>query len=56
MMLLFRGENAVGKVRQVVGSFHSDKGTHKKSIRDTYGDYIVGLDGQVKYFVQPLWR
>src|SRR3984957_10637817 len=50
MMLLFRGENAVAKVRQVVGSFQSDKGTAGETIRDTYGDYVVGSDGQVKYF------
>ena len=50
MMLLFRGEDAVRKVRQVVGSFHPDKGTAGETIRDTYGDYIVGPDGQVKYF------
>ena len=50
MMLLFRGEDAVAKVRQVVGSFQSGKGTAGETIRDTYGDYVVGSDGQVKYF------
>jgi len=50
MMLLFRGEDAVRKVRQVVGSFRPDKGVAGETIRDTYGDYIVGADGQVKYF------
>src|ERR1700693_3535985 len=50
MMLLFRGEDAVRKARQVVGSFQSDKGTAGETIRDTYGDYIVNPDGQVKYF------
>jgi nucleoside diphosphate kinase len=50
MMLLFRGEDAVRKVRQVVGSFQPDKAAAGETIRDTYGDYIVGLDGQVKYF------
>ena len=50
MMLLFRGEDAVAKVRKVVGSFQSNKGTAGETIRDTYGDYIVGPDGQVKYF------
>jgi nucleoside diphosphate kinase len=50
MMLLFRGEDAVHKVRQVVGSFHPEKGTAGETIRDTYGDYVVGLDGEVKYF------
>ena len=49
MMLVFRGEDAVRKVRQVVGSFRTDKPAGE-TIRDTYGDYIVGLDGQVKYF------
>jgi nucleoside diphosphate kinase len=50
MMLLFRGEDAVRKVRQVIGSFHADKAAAGETIRDTYGDYIVGADGQVKYF------
>jgi nucleoside diphosphate kinase len=50
MMLLFRGEDAVRKVRQVVGSFQPDKGTAGETIRDTYGDYVVGPDSQVKYF------
>ncbi len=50
MMLLFRGEDAVRKVRQVVGSFHTEKPAAGESIRDTYGDYLVGLDGKVKYF------
>lgn len=50
MMLLFRGEDAVRKVRQVVGSFQPDKAAAGETIRDTYGDYIVDADGQVKYF------
>ena len=50
MMLVFRGEDAVRKVRQVVGSFSSDKGTAGETIRDTYGDFILAPDGQVKYF------
>src|SRR5579859_6616991 len=50
MMLLFRGEDAVRKVRQVVGSFQPDKGAAGETIRDTYGDYVVGPDGHVKYF------
>jgi len=50
MMLLFRGVDAVRKVRQVVGSFRTDKPAAGESIRDTYGDYIVGPDGQTKYF------
>jgi nucleoside diphosphate kinase len=50
MMLLFRGEDAVRKVRQVVGNFQADKGAAGETIRDTYGDYVVDPDGQVKYF------
>jgi nucleoside diphosphate kinase len=50
MMLLFRGEDAVRKVRQVIGSFQPDKAASGETIRDTYGDYIVDPDGQVKYF------
>ncbi len=49
MMLVFRGEDAVRKVRQVVGSFRTDKPAGE-TIRDTYGDYIVSPNGQVKYF------
>ncbi|MEI6083450.1 MAG: nucleoside-diphosphate kinase [Verrucomicrobiota bacterium] len=50
MMLVFRGEDAVKKVRQTVGNITQEKGPAGESIRDTYGDYIVGPDKQVKYF------
>ncbi|MCG3150594.1 MAG: Nucleoside diphosphate kinase [Verrucomicrobiae bacterium] len=50
MMLVFRGEDAVKKVRQAVGNIQQDKGPAGESIRDTYGDFIVGPDKQVKYF------
>lgn len=49
LMLLFKGENAVAKVRNCVGDV-SHRSITGESIRDTYGDYIVGEDGQVKYF------
>jgi nucleoside diphosphate kinase len=53
MMLVFRGEDAVRRVRQqAVGSFQPEKGTAGETIRDTYGDFIVGPDGQVKY-IEP---
>jgi nucleoside diphosphate kinase len=48
MMLVFRGDDAVKRVRQVVG--HITHGSGGESIRDTYGDYIVGPAGDVKYF------
>lgn len=50
MMLVFRGEDAVKKVRQAVGHIVHEKGTAGETIRDTYGDYVVGPDGLVKYF------
>ena len=50
MMLVFRGEDAVKKVRQCVGNFDTTKGVTGESIRDTYGDFVLTLDGQVKYF------
>jgi nucleoside diphosphate kinase len=49
MVLLFRGEDAVQKIRSVVGNF----GIHQQggeTIRDTYGDLIMDEDGQVRYF------
>jgi nucleoside diphosphate kinase len=50
MMLVFRGPDAVKRVREAVGSFQPGKGTAGETIRDTYGDFVVNLDGQVKYF------
>jgi nucleoside diphosphate kinase len=49
MMLVFRGDNAVKKLREAVGNIHPEKAAGE-TIRDTYGDYVVGPDGQVKYF------
>jgi len=48
-LLLFRGENAVEKLKKdVVGSltaaFQGD------SVRGTYGDYLVGTNGEVEFF------
>ncbi len=49
MMLLFKGEDAVRKTRSVVGNISLDR-RGGETIRDTYGDTIVGEDGQVRYF------
>jgi nucleoside diphosphate kinase len=49
MMLLFQGEDAVRKVRSVVGNINAER-TGGQTIRDTYGDLIVGEHGQVRYF------
>ncbi|ACD83421.1 nucleoside-diphosphate kinase [Candidatus Methylacidiphilum infernorum] len=49
MVLLFKGENAVTKTREVVGNIsHRSKGG--ETIRDTFGDLIFNRDGSVKYF------
>jgi len=49
MLLLFEGERAVEKIWRVAGSptVRSNTG---ETIRDTYGDYIKGEDGQAVYF------
>src|SRR5471030_894883 len=49
MMLLFRGDEAVRKVRSVVGNLNPERRVGE-SIRDTYGDLIVEDNGQVRYF------
>jgi nucleoside diphosphate kinase len=51
MMLLFRGPDAVGKVRSVVGHLDRDRRTGE-SIRDTYGDLIFDDHGRVRY-IEP---
>ena len=50
MMLVFQGEDAPKKVRAAVGQIGPGRGPAGETIRDTYGDYIVGPDGQVRYF------
>jgi nucleoside diphosphate kinase len=47
-LLLFQGENAVEKIRNVVGPF--DASFQGDSIRGTYGDYLVGTNGTVEFF------
>ena len=49
MMLLFRGENAVRRIRETVGTF-KENFLGGLSIRDTYGDIVFNRDGSVKYF------
>jgi nucleoside diphosphate kinase len=49
MVLLFRGEDAVRRVRSVIGSFTPQR-RGGETIRDTYGDLIIDGDGQVRYF------
>ena len=49
MVLIFRGEEAVRKVRSVVGNLNPERRVGE-SIRDTYGDLIMEDNGQVRYF------
>jgi nucleoside diphosphate kinase len=49
MVLLFKGDDAVRKVRSVVGNLGPDRRVGE-TIRDTYGDMIMDENGQVRYF------
>jgi nucleoside diphosphate kinase len=49
LMLVFRGEDAVKKTREVVGHILNER-TSGETIRDTFGDYITDKDGRVIYF------
>src|SRR5438270_4284338 len=49
MMLVFKGEDAVRKVRSVVGNISPER-RGGETIRDTYGDLILDEHGQVRYF------
>jgi nucleoside diphosphate kinase len=49
MVMLFRGEDAVRKVRSVVGNLSPDRRVGE-TIRDTYSDLILDDDGSVRYF------
>jgi nucleoside diphosphate kinase len=49
MMLLFKGEEAVRKVRSVIGNISAER-RGGETIRDTYGDLIMDEHGTVKYF------
>lgn len=49
LVLLFKGEDAVRKVRTVVGNISATR-TGGETIRDTYGDLILDEAGHVRYF------
>lgn len=49
LLLVFRGEDAVVKLRAAVGSITSGRPAGE-TIRDTYGDYITDENGKVVYF------
>jgi len=49
MAMLFRGDDAVRKVRSVVGNLSPER-RGGETIRDTYSDLILDDDGKVRYF------
>jgi len=49
MMLVFQGENAVAKLRDVVGFFARNRYAGQ-TIRDTYGDLVCDDQGEIRYF------
>jgi len=49
MVLLLRGEDAVAKVRAVVGNFSTNR-IGGETIRDTYGDLVMDEHDNVVYF------
>lgn len=49
MMLLFKGEDAVRKVRSVIGNIRAER-TGGETIRDTYGDIVLDENAKVTYF------
>ena len=49
MMLLLQGEDAVRKVRSVVGNISAER-SGGETIRDTYGDLVLDETGNVNYF------
>ncbi len=49
LLLVFRGDGAIAKIRNVVGHIVNER-TSGETIRDTFGDYITDKDGNVTYF------
>ncbi len=49
MLLVFKGEDAVTKIRSTVGHIVNER-TSGETIRDTYGDYMADASGNVTYF------
>ena len=49
LMLLFQGDDAVRKVRSVIGNISAERRSGE-TIRDTYGDLILDEGGNVRYF------
>ena len=54
MILLFQGDDAVRKVRSVIGNIGPDR-RGGETIRDTYGDIILDERGEVR-MNRRYWR
>ncbi len=48
MLLLFKGPDAIEKIKRVAGSF--TRQVQGDTLRGTYGDYLEGTDGRVEFF------
>ncbi len=48
MLLLFEGEDAIAKIAATAGPVRANS-VSGETVRDTYGDFIVGADGEVRY-------
>lgn len=51
MMLLFEGENAIEKICKCAGPLRPNMEAGE-TVRDTYGDFILGEDGSLRY-IEP---
>jgi nucleoside diphosphate kinase len=49
LLLVFKGEDAVKKVRETAGHILNER-TSGETIRDTFGDYMTDAKGEVTYF------
>lgn len=49
MMLLFKGDDAVRKIRSVIGNLNPDR-VGGETIRDTYADVVRDESGNIRYF------
>ncbi|MEA3188392.1 MAG: hypothetical protein QOD99_2222 [Chthoniobacter sp.] len=49
LFLVFRGENAISKIKATVGHIVNER-TSGETIRDTFGDYVTDKNGEVTYF------
>jgi nucleoside diphosphate kinase len=49
LVLVFKGPQAVARIGQAVGDF-KPLARSAETIRDTYGDYVLGPTGEIRYF------